>query len=178
MKISLWDETTWSFENLYYDKQNGTFALKLGGKLAKLSKSPWSLDQCFFFPVNIESVREALFSAKVHGHKFAFTGTFLSKFTGKKMRSRALFLTFHGHFLVVHGHFLVVHGHFSGSRAPLFLFTGTFSLFTGTFLAFVHGELRNVHGYFLTLFTGTFSRFTGKKKHCLWPRVIFFTEVR
>ena len=124
----------------------------------------WISLSVFFFPVNIESVREPLFSAKVHGHKFAFTGTFLSKFTGKKMRSRALFLTFHGHFLVVHGHFLVVHGHFSGSRAPLFLFTGTFSLFTGTFLAFVHGELRNVHGYFSHIVHRHFFKVHGKKK--------------
>ena len=121
----------------------------------------------FFSPVNIESVREPLFLAKVHGHKFAFTGTFLSKFTGKKMRSRALFWLFTGTF---------------------WWFTGTFWLFTGTFL--VHGHLffcsralflcSRAHfwhlftgscemftGIFLILFTGTFSRFTGKKNTVL-----------
>ena len=118
----------------------------------------------FFFPVNIESVREPLFSAKVHGHKFAFTGTFLSKFTGKKMRSRALFLTltctfwwFTGTFWLFTGTFLV-HGHLFFCSRALFLCSRAhfWHLFTGSCEMFT--------GIFLTLFTGTFSRFTGEKK--------------
>ena len=67
----------------------------------------------FFSPVSIKSAREPCFLEDVHGHFFWFTGTFQGKFTGKWLRSRALFWTYHGHFFEVHGQKkLNVHGHF------------------------------------------------------------------
>ena len=50
--------------------------------------------QCFFFPVNIESVRERHFFNMFHAHFFAFTGTFWKSSRAREVRSRALFRTF------------------------------------------------------------------------------------
>ena len=88
-----------------------------------------------FFPVNLKSARERCFFENFHGHFLAFTGTFWWKFTGKGVRSRALFGSFsralfrvHGQknrkfsraLFEVHGHVLTyVHGHFQCSRALL-----------------------------------------------------------
>ena len=57
----------------------------------------------FFFPVNIESAREPRSLEDVHGYFFGFTGTSLRKFTGKWLRSRALFWTFSRTLFRVHG---------------------------------------------------------------------------
>ena len=91
------------------------------------SRFPFSIENLIggytsvFFPVNIKSAREPHFFEEVHGHNFAFTGTFSEN-------SRASGCV-HGHFLgLFHGHFSWftgrkfgnVHGHFSR-------FTGTFS---------------------------------------------------
>ena len=132
----------------------------------------------FFFPVNLESAREPHFFENFHGHIFAFTGTFWTKFTGKRMRSRALFWTF-SRALLCGSRVL-----FCGSRAML-KFTGTqFSWFTATFevhgyffscsrvlfpcsradfCQIVHGQKKIFTGIFFKMFTGTFSRFTGEK---------------
>ena len=121
----------------------------------------------FFFPVNIKSVREPLFLANVHGYKFAFTGTFLSEFTGKKMRSRALFWTFS-------------RALFGGSRAlfgcsrALFWFTGTSFSVHGHFFS-VHGHISGIcsrgvakcsRAFFSYCSRALFQCSRGKKKHC------------
>ena len=125
-----------------------------------------------FFPVNIKSAREPYFLGIVHGYFFAFTGTSCRKFTGKLLRSRALFWTFSRALFV-------------GSRAKIFeIFTGTFrrsrALFAQKYQKTqnlgVHGQFLQVHGdFFLKMFTGNFEihghffycsralfRFTGK----------------
>ena len=68
----------------------------------------------FFFPVNLKSARERQFFLNVHGYFFAFTGTFFGKFTGKLMRSRAVFGIYSRAVFMVHGHdFLKM---FTGTR--------------------------------------------------------------
>ena len=121
----------------------------------------------FFFPVNLESAREPHFFKIFHGHIFAFTGTFWTKFTGKRTRSRAFFWTFS------RAHLCGSWALFYGSR-PLLKFTGTFFLVHGYFFT-VHGHIfvicsrakKNIHGHFFQNVHGHILKVHGeKKKHC------------
>ena len=128
----------------------------------------------FFFPVNIESVRERHFFNNFHAHFFAFTGTFW-----KSSRARECV---HGHFSGrFHGHFWVVHGQkYRNCSRALFEVHGQifmnfeiyFSMFTG-FIFNVHRSpitltklpcsraVSKVHGHFFWKCSRALSRFTG-----------------
>ena len=117
--------------------------------------------------MNLESAREPHFFKIFHGHIFAFTGTFWTKFTGKRTRSRAFFWTFS------RAHLCGSRALFYGSR-PLLKFTGTFFLVHGYFFT-VHGHIfvicsrakKNIHGHFFQNVHGHILKVHGKKKKTL-----------
>ena len=164
------EEAVWNGE-IGPARRTGPCRVGSNGKKYRLSLMEMLRSSVFFFPVNIKSAREPHFFEDVHGHNFAFTGTFSEN-------SRASGCV-HGHFLgLFHGHFSWftgrkfgnLHGHFSR-------FTGTFSskvpkmqefacsraLFAGSRALFSE----NVHGHFwcsraLFWVHGYFFGFTGK----------------
>ena len=124
----------------------------------------------FFLLVNLKSAREPQFFKNVHGHVFAFTGTFWKS-------SRASFC--------VHGHIF-----WKSSRVSFCVHGQIFGSFTGTFHGSRAPVLEKFHGHFLR-FTGTFSSknikmldflcfcglFAGSRAHFPSSRALFLKNV-
>ena len=112
-----------------------------------------------FFPREHQKCPWTSFFRRSSRAQFCVHGHFFRKFTGKWMRSRALFGTFSRALFVVHGQkiwkcsraLFAVHGHIFlkiTKNAGICVFTGTFGRFTGTFFWKCSRAL--------LMFTGTF----------------------
>ena len=123
----------------------------------------------FFLRVNLKSAREPHFFRNVHGHVFAFTGTFSENSRASRCVHGHFFGLFHGHFSWFTGRKLGkcsralfgVHGHIflkSTKNAGIYVFTGTFRRFTGTFFWKCSRALLRFTGTFL----GSRARFFSK----------------
>ena len=122
-----------------------------------------------FFPREHQKCPWTSFFRRCSRAQFCVHGHFFRKFTGKWMRSRALFGTFSRALFVVHGQkiwkclraLFAVHGHFflkSTKNAGICVFTGTFRRFTGTFFCKCSRALLRFTGTFL----GSRARFFSK----------------
>ena len=132
--------------------------------------------------MNIKSAREPHFFEDVHGHIFAFTGTFSENSRASRCVHGHFFGLFHGHFSWFTGRqfgkcsraLFEVHGHIflkSTKNAGIYVFTGTFRRFTGTFFRKCSRALLMFMGTFLGLLAlfwvhgqDLFQKFTGNFK--------------